>query len=48
MSPSRNKNFAAPDASIEFEKVRVEHVRVGDLVVGKITSEPGRQWSKHI
>ena len=40
--------FDAPDEVREFEHGRFELVRIGGLVVGRATYEPGWRWSLHV
>jgi quercetin dioxygenase-like cupin family protein len=42
------KRFDAPDEVKEFEKGRFEIVRLGSMVVGRATYQPGWKWSKHV
>lgn len=42
------KDFSAPDEVREFPKAQVELVRLGDVVVGRATYQPGWRWSEHI
>jgi len=40
-------NFDAPGEVIEFPKIKVSLVELGDLTVGLMVSEPGWRWSVH-
>ena len=40
--------FDAPDEVREFERGRFEVVRIGGMVVGRATYEPGWRWSQHV
>jgi mannose-6-phosphate isomerase-like protein (cupin superfamily) len=40
--------FDAPDEVREFEHGRFELVRIGGMVVGRATYEPGWRWSLHV
>ena len=40
--------FDAPDEVREFDHGRFELVRLGGLVVGRATYEPGWRWSLHV
>ena len=40
--------FDAPDEVREFERGRFEVVRIGGMVVGRATYEPGWRWSEHV
>jgi hypothetical protein len=42
------KRFETPDETRVFEKGRFETVRLGSLVVGRATYEPGWKWSVHV
>src|SRR3990170_5493362 len=43
-----SKNFSAPDEVRQFEKGKVELVKVGGAMVGRGVFQPGWQWSKHV
>ena len=43
-----HKNFGKPDEVRTFEKGRAEILNLADGVVGRLTLEPGWQWSKHV
>jgi hypothetical protein len=47
MSAER-KNFEHPDETRSFEKGKVELLRLGGGVVGRLTLESGWRWSKHV
>jgi hypothetical protein len=40
--------FESPDEVREFEHGRFEVVRIGGMVVGRATYEPGWRWSQHV
>jgi mannose-6-phosphate isomerase-like protein (cupin superfamily) len=40
--------FESPDEVREFERGRFELVRIGGMVVGRATYEPGWRWSLHV
>jgi hypothetical protein len=40
--------FESPDEVREFERGRFELVRIGGMVVGRATYEPGWRWSQHV
>ena len=40
--------FDAPDELREFDRGRFEVVRIGGMVVGRATYEPGWRWSQHV
>jgi quercetin dioxygenase-like cupin family protein len=42
------KRFEKPDEVVEFEKGKFETVRIGELVIGRATYEPGWKWSEHV
>jgi hypothetical protein len=42
------KRFEQPDEIIEFEKGKFETVRIGELVIGRATYQPGWKWSEHV
>lgn len=41
-------SFDKPDEVRTFEKGKLELVKFGDAVVGKLTLEPGWRWSEHV
>ena len=42
------KRFEDPDEVREFEKGRLDVVRLGGLTIGRATYEPGWRWSLHV
>jgi hypothetical protein len=42
------KRFEQPDEVRTFEKGRLEVVRVGPLLIGRATYQPGWKWSKRV
>jgi hypothetical protein len=42
------RRFDAPDEVREFEKGRLEIVRIGGLTIGRATYQPGWKWSEHV
>ena len=42
------KRFESPDEVRQFPKGRFEIVRIGDMVIGRATYNPGWKWSEHI
>lgn len=48
MAKPEHKRFASPDETRKFEKGRVDLVNFGNGSVGRLTLEPGWQWSKHV
>lgn len=48
MEKSEVKSFEHPDEVREFPNGRLELVRIGGVVVGRTTLEPGWRWSESI
>jgi hypothetical protein len=48
MAQTVKKNLGKPDETRSFPKGKMEVVKVGDLVFGKATFEPGWRWSEHV
>ena len=48
MAKMEAKSFSAPDEVRQFEKGKVELVKVGGALVGRGVFEPGWRWSKHV
>jgi class 3 adenylate cyclase/uncharacterized RmlC-like cupin family protein len=44
----RTKNLSSPDESLTLVKMSATTVRVGEMVVGRLTLEPGWRWSTHV
>jgi mannose-6-phosphate isomerase-like protein (cupin superfamily) len=42
------KRFESPDEVRQFPKGRFELVRVGGMVIGRATYNPGWKWSEHV
>jgi hypothetical protein len=42
------KRFESPDEVRAFQKSRLEIVRIGSLVIGRASYEPGWKWSEHV
>ncbi len=42
------RRFEEPDEIREFEKGRLEVVRIGGATVGRATYQPGWRWSEHV
>ena len=42
------KKLASPDEVRNFEKGRFELVKIGGLILGRATYEPGWKWSVHV
>ena len=43
-----HKDFAKPDEVRTFEKGKAEILNMTDGVIGRLTLQPGWQWSKHV
>lgn len=41
-------NLSVPDEVREFSNGRIELVHLGDVVLGKITLQPGWQWARDV
>ncbi len=48
MAKSEHKDFKSPDEVRTFEKGKLELLKIGGGVVGRLTLEPGWRWSKHV
>jgi len=44
----RVRNLQQPDHTVEFERITVEQVDLGDFTVGRITIQPGWRWYEHV
>lgn len=42
------KRFESPDEVRTFQQGRLEIVRIGALVIGRASYEPGWKWSEHV
>jgi quercetin dioxygenase-like cupin family protein len=42
------KRFEEPDEVREFAKGKLEVIRLGGLVIGRATYQPGWKWSEHV
>ena len=42
------KSFETPDETRVFEKGKLEIVRIGGMVLGRASYEPGWRWSEHV
>lgn len=42
------KRFEQPDETREFEKGKLELVRIGGMTIGRASYEPGWRWSEHV
>lgn len=45
MEKTERKSFASPDEIRQFPHGRVELIKVGEVIVGRATLEPGWKWS---
>ncbi len=48
MAKLEAKNFSVPDETRQFEKGKVELVKVGGAMIGRAVFQPGWRWSKHV
>jgi class 3 adenylate cyclase len=48
VSEPRSKNLRRPDETVEFPRLTVQQVDLGDLTVGRLTAEPGWRWYDHV
>jgi mannose-6-phosphate isomerase-like protein (cupin superfamily) len=48
MAKAERKGFGTSDEVRKFEKGKVELVKIGGGVVGRLTLEPGWRWSTHV
>jgi hypothetical protein len=48
MAGIEQKTFALPDEVRTFEKGKLELLKLGRGVVGRITLQPGWRWSEHV
>ncbi len=48
MEKAEKKEFKSPDEVRTFEKGKIEVLKINGGTVGRITLEPGWQWSKHV
>jgi len=42
------RRFETPDETIEFEKGKLELIRIGGITIGRATYQPGWKWSEHV
>ena len=42
------KRFETPDETRVFEKGKLEIVRIGGMIIGRASYEPGWRWSEHV
>ena len=45
---AEHRDFKSPDEVRTFEKGKVELLSIGGGTVGRLTLQPGWQWSKHV
>jgi hypothetical protein len=45
---AEHRDFKSPDEVRTFEKGKVELLNIGGGTVGRLTLQPGWQWSKHV
>jgi hypothetical protein len=45
---AEHKDFASPDETRTFEKGKIDLLTIGGASIGRLTLEPGWQWSKHV
>ena len=48
MPEPRVRSLQQPDHTVEFERITVEQVDLGDFTVGRITIQPGWRWYEHV
>lgn len=48
MAEAEKKDFKSSDEVRTFESGKIELVKIGGGVVGRITLQPGWRWSKHV
>ena len=48
MPEPRARNLDRPDQIVEFERITVQQVELGDFTVGRITLLPGWRWYDHV
>ena len=48
MNKTEFKDFSSPDETRVFEKGKVDLVKIGGGVVGRLTLQPGWRWSLHV
>ena len=48
MAPVERKNLGEPDETQQFPGIKVDHVDLGDITVGRYEAEPGWRWSTHV
>jgi len=48
MAKAERKDLSSPDEVRTFEKGKLDLVKIGGGVVGRLTLEPGWRWSQHV
>ena len=48
MAKAERKDLKSPDETRTFEKGKLDLINIAGGVVGRLTLEPGWQWSKHV
>ena len=48
MARAEHSTFTSPSEVRTFEKGRLELIKIGGGLVGRLTLEPGWRWSKHV
>ena len=48
MAKAEHKDFKSPDEVRNFEKGKLELLKMGDGEIGLLTLEPGWRWSEHV
>ena len=48
MADMRSTNLETDHHRVEFPGMTVDQVELGDLTVGRVTSQPGWRWSEHV
>src|SRR3970040_658902 len=48
MAKAERKDLSSPDEVRTFEKGKLDLVKIGGGVVGRLTLQPGWRWSQHV
>jgi quercetin dioxygenase-like cupin family protein len=48
MSETIKKSLSQPDETREIAKGKIEIVKIGEVIAGRGTLEPGWRWSEHV
>ncbi len=48
MAKAERKDLSSPDEVRTFEKGKLDLVKIGGGVVGRLTLQPGWRWSRHV